>query len=116
MAKTPELFDRGLAVRKEVLGAAYVDAALQSAGPLADAPTAAPRPGAVRDHGPFVPLGVGGTSDHGSHPRASRRGAGPAHRRERPRPGWRRPAHPARAGRDLAVQRGGPLPAREGPA
>jgi len=32
MAKTPELFERGLAVRKEVLGAAYVEAKLLGAG------------------------------------------------------------------------------------
>lgn len=31
MAKTPAPFDRGLKVRKEVLGAAYVDAALENA-------------------------------------------------------------------------------------
>ena len=36
MAKTPELFDRGLAVRKEVLGAPYVEAALQGAGPFGE--------------------------------------------------------------------------------
>lgn len=32
MAKTRELFERGLVVRKEVLGSAHVDAALQNAG------------------------------------------------------------------------------------
>jgi 4-carboxymuconolactone decarboxylase len=31
MAKTSELFDRGLQVRKEVLGTAYVDSALRTA-------------------------------------------------------------------------------------
>ncbi|MFL5308894.1 MAG: 4-carboxymuconolactone decarboxylase [Myxococcales bacterium] len=31
MAKTPELFDEGLEIRKEVLGKAYVDSALRTA-------------------------------------------------------------------------------------
>jgi 4-carboxymuconolactone decarboxylase len=34
MAKTTELFDRGLKARKEVLGEAYVDGALQGASPF----------------------------------------------------------------------------------
>ena len=34
MAKTTELFDRGLKVRKEVLGPEYVDAALERATPF----------------------------------------------------------------------------------
>ena len=36
MAKRTGLFDRGLEVRKQVLGAKYVDAALQGATPLDD--------------------------------------------------------------------------------
>jgi 4-carboxymuconolactone decarboxylase len=36
MAKIPELFERGLAVRREVLGAAHVDAALERATELTD--------------------------------------------------------------------------------
>jgi len=36
MAKNRELFDRGLAVRKEVLGAAYVEAALEEANPFTE--------------------------------------------------------------------------------
>jgi 4-carboxymuconolactone decarboxylase len=34
MSKTTELFDRGLKVRKEVLGAEYVEAALEQASPF----------------------------------------------------------------------------------
>jgi 4-carboxymuconolactone decarboxylase len=34
MTKIPELFDRGIAVRKEVLGPAYVEGALKSATPF----------------------------------------------------------------------------------
>lgn len=34
MSKTTELFDRGLKVRKEVLGAEYVDEALERASPF----------------------------------------------------------------------------------
>ena len=34
MTKIPELFDRGIAVRKEVLGRAYVEGALKSATPF----------------------------------------------------------------------------------
>jgi len=34
MAKTSELFDRGLQVRKEVLGTTYVDSALRTATPF----------------------------------------------------------------------------------
>ena len=34
MPRTKELFDRGLAVRREVLGSAYVDAALGGASPF----------------------------------------------------------------------------------
>ena len=36
MTKIPELFDRGIAVRKEVLGRAYVEGALKSATPFTE--------------------------------------------------------------------------------
>ena len=36
MAKTPELFERGLEVRKEVLGRAHVESALGSATPFTE--------------------------------------------------------------------------------